>query len=122
MQNLQHYVEIKKSFIACQLEFEGNEEKYRDYKYSECDIFNTSESLDQLCDTSDLNISMDEHKTIKSPTSKNQKTTCEKLYFCDLCPYFSAYKTKLKRHIERHIPKKYRNLFKCSHENCTFRK
>lgn len=42
----------------------------------------------------------------------------KKTYFCDNCNYSCYLKTKIERHLQKHIPKKFRNLVKCS--ECSF--
>lgn len=41
-----------------------------------------------------------------------------KRFYCDICNYSCYFKTKISRHILKHIPKAHRELFKCS--QCAF--
>jgi hypothetical protein len=43
-----------------------------------------------------------------------------KRFFCDKCPYSCYFKTKITRHLMKHIPKSFRELFPCTVDGCQF--
>ncbi|KAL7030680.1 hypothetical protein ACKWTF_006748 [Chironomus riparius] len=42
----------------------------------------------------------------------------KKSFYCDHCSYSCYFKTKIERHLQKHIPKEFRNLIKCP--DCSF--
>lgn len=42
----------------------------------------------------------------------------KKSFYCDHCSYSCYFKTKIERHLQKHVPKEFRNLIKCP--ECSF--
>lgn len=58
---------------------------------------------------------------IKNLSEHQKLTHCqEKRFFCDSCNYSCYFKTKITRHMQRHVPKYLRPQFPCEVEGCSF--